>query len=139
MESQRVVTTRGVPDLGIVEENELLFEDFFEHQYPSLVKALMLVVGNAHEAEDLAEEAFARAWDRWDRVRLMASAAGYVYRTALNLNRNRVRRIGRELRRRQDSKPVPDPAVDAEIRDEVRRALAALPRAQREAIVLVGW
>jgi RNA polymerase sigma-70 factor, ECF subfamily len=128
-----------VPDLEVAGGEGLRFEAFFEEHYASLAKALILVAENGDEAEDLAEEAFARAWDRWDRVRQMSSPVGYVYRTAVNLNRNRVRRIARELRRRQRSDPVPDPAVAAEMRDEVRRALASLPMAQREAIVLVGW
>src|SRR6266567_3332196 len=117
MEPPAVVPETAVPDLKIVGKEGLRFEDFFEHDYASVAKALTLIVGDGDEAEDLAEEAFARAWDRWDRVRQMTSPVGYVYRTAVNLNRNRLRRIRRELRRRQRSDPVPDPAGAAEIRD----------------------
>src|SRR5438105_8270584 len=69
----------------------------------------------------------------------MSSPVGYVYRTAVNLHRNRMRRMVRELRRRPRIEPAPDPASAAEVRDEVRRALAALPLGQRTAIVLVCW
>jgi len=122
-----------------IEREEASFEVFFEQHYPSVARALVLVVGGETEAEDLVEEAFARAWDRWDRVRAMASPAGYVYRTAVNLHRNRLRRLARELRRHRPPEPAPDPAGAAEDRDRIRRALAALPLNQREAIVLVGW
>ena len=71
------------------------FETFFEREYPSVTRALVLLTGNGAEAEELAEDAFARAWSAWDRVGTMASPAGYVYKTALNLHRNRLRRLAR--------------------------------------------
>jgi DNA-directed RNA polymerase specialized sigma24 family protein len=46
------------------------------------VRALVIVSGAEAEAEDLAQEAFARALERWERVRVMESPVGYVYRTA---------------------------------------------------------
>ena len=36
--------------------------------------------GSEGEAEDLAQEAFARALERWDRIRTMESPVSYVYR-----------------------------------------------------------
>jgi hypothetical protein len=41
--------------------------------------------------EEIAQEAFARAYEGWDRVSRMASPSGYVYRIRLNLNRHRLR------------------------------------------------
>ena len=64
---------------------------------------------------------------------------GYVYRTAFNLNRNRLRRLARSLRRRTDLEPENDPASEVETRNEIRRVLASLPASQREALVLVEW
>jgi len=64
---------------------------------------------------------------------------GYVYRTAFNLNRNRLRRLARSLRRRTDLEPENDPASEVETRNEIRRVLAILPASQREALVLVEW
>ena len=134
-----VKSGRPVPSRETEAANARNFEEFFEEQYVSVARALVLLVGDGLEAEELAEEAFARAWGRWHLVREMASPAGYVYRTALNLNRNRLRRLAQELRPRQRREHGPDPAADVAIRDEVRRALAALPAPQREAVVLVEW
>jgi DNA-directed RNA polymerase specialized sigma24 family protein len=75
------------------------FEEFFEASYASVARALILLVGDETEAEELAEEAFVRAWERWARIRTMASPAGFVYRTALNLNRSRLRRLALARRR----------------------------------------
>jgi RNA polymerase sigma-70 factor, ECF subfamily len=138
MEPPGAVRETPVPGADVPEDGPG-FEEFFERHYAPLARGLVLVVGDGGEAEDLAEEAFVRAWDQWERVRSMASPVGYVYRVAVNLHRNRVRRIARELRRRRRPEPVSDPAEAAEARDEVRRALAALPSGQREALVLVGW
>ena len=44
------------------------FERFFEVEYPRLARALLLLTGDPREAEDLAQEALARAFERWARV-----------------------------------------------------------------------
>ena len=67
--------------LGDVAE-ALGFEAYFQAEYPSLVRALYLLTGDQDEAEDLAQAAMARVYERWDRVRVMESPAGYVYRTS---------------------------------------------------------
>jgi RNA polymerase sigma-70 factor (ECF subfamily) len=115
------------------------FESFFREHYASLVRALVVVAGDEAEAQDLAQEAFARALERWDRVRAMESPVGYVYRTAFNVNRNRLRHLVRSLRHRAAAAPEVDPATEVEARHEIRRVLARLPASQREALVLVEW
>lgn len=115
------------------------FESFFRQHYPSVVRALVILAGGEAEAEDLAQEAFARALERWGRVGAMESPVGYVYRTAFNLNRNRLRRLARPLRRRAVPPTEGDPASEVETRSEIRRVLAGLPASQREALVLVEW
>jgi RNA polymerase sigma-70 factor, ECF subfamily len=114
------------------------FEEFFLDHYASLTRALLLVVGNEAEAEDVVQGAFARAWENWSTIRDMESPVGYVYRTAVNLHRNRLRRLGRELRRRPSRVPN-DPIEDADTRESIRRALASLPINQREALILTEW
>ena len=69
----------------------------------------------------------------------LASPAGYVYRTAVNLHRNRLRRLAREVRARRVPAQPADPADEASDLDDLRRALASLPAGQREAFVLVEW
>ena len=105
------------------------FESFFRGHYASVVRGLVLVAGSEGEAEDLAQEAFARALERWDRIRTMESPVGYVYRTAFNLNRNRLRHLARSLRRRPDSLPGTDPA--SEVEHDPRSAVSSrgFPRA----------
>ena len=45
------------------------FEEFFLEQHERLFQALFLLTGDRAEADDLAQEALLRAYERWDRVR----------------------------------------------------------------------
>ncbi len=133
------MTDDGRTDLKRGSENALAFEAFFRAEHPRLLRALYLLTGSLAEADDLAQEAMARAYERWDRVGAMDSPAGYVYRTALNLHRSRVRRLAFRARRLVGGDFPHDPIDLAETRAEILRLLSELPHGQREALVLVGW
>lgn len=111
------------------------FEDLFTDEYPRLVRALYLMCGNVAEAEDLAQEALARAFERWDRIGRMDSPVGYVYRIAMNLHRRRMRRE-RLLRSKLPAPTEPEEATAVETRSDVMRAMATLPHDLRSALVL---
>ena len=114
------------------------FEDFYRTSYASVARALVIVAGSMAGAEELAQDAFARTYERWDRVAGMGSPAGYVYRAALNLHRSRLRRASVALRHAGHG-AVPTSVPEPGVRHEVREMLASLPRAQREALMLVEW
>jgi RNA polymerase sigma-70 factor (ECF subfamily) len=115
------------------------FESFFRAEYRSLCQALVLLVGDAFEAEEIAQETMTRVLERWDRVGAMESPAGYAYRTALNLQRKRIRRLAVRAKRRFASVPVADIGAGASDRHDVRRALQQLPDGLRAALILVDW
>lgn len=115
------------------------FEGFFRGEYPRLVKALYLTVANVLEAEELAQEAMARVFERWDRVGTMDSPGGYAYRAALNLNKKRLRRLAVRARRVLRPADPEDGTAAADARSDLVRAIANLPQGQREALVLVDW
>ncbi len=93
------------------------------------------------------QEALARAWERSERGQRIATPSAWVMTVAMNLIRSRFRRILAErraherLRDRSSQAPGPypddggSPSAVGDVID-VRRALAALPRRQREATVL---
>jgi RNA polymerase sigma factor (sigma-70 family) len=126
---------RAVPAAG----TGLDFEEFFRAEYARLFQALLLLTGNAYEADDVTQEALIRAYERWDQVRTMDSPAGYVYRTALNLNRSRLRKLAVRARRVFAAPPIEDVSAAVAIKHDVRRELGALPDAQREALILIDW
>ena len=112
------------------------FEAFFEAEHVRLLRALYLVTGDPEEAEELMQDAFVAVWERWDRVRSMEEPTGYLYRTAMNRFRSRIRRAARAARRVVGMAEERDPFADVEERDTIARALGALPQRQRAAVVL---
>ena len=44
------------------------FEDFYAANYGKITALVAAVIGDRHEADDIAQEAFARALARWPRV-----------------------------------------------------------------------
>jgi len=115
------------------------FESFFEAEYQRLCQALYLLTGDRFEAEEVAQEAMTRVLERWDRVRAMDSPTGYVFRSALNIHRNRLRRLAVRTRRVFVEVPAADHGPFVDDREDVRRAMALLPASQRETLVLIDW
>jgi RNA polymerase sigma-70 factor, ECF subfamily len=128
---------RSIPSEA--ETESASFEAFFGRHYRRLFQALYLLTSNHAEAEDVAQEAMLRVWQRWKRVGRMENPDGYLYRTALNLHRSGLRKLARWARRTPAEHQPDDPIGAADARLEVHRALGALPRGQREALVLVEW
>ena len=113
------------------------FSEFFAGEHIRLGRAIYLLTGNREEAEELVQEALARAYERWDRVSQMDEPAGYVYRIAANLHRRKRRiRAWLPLLGEQPG-PGADPIDATESRMDLLAALATLPRDQRETVILV--
>jgi DNA-directed RNA polymerase specialized sigma24 family protein len=74
------------------------FEGLVQAEHLRLYGALWLITRDAGETEDVMQEAFLRVWERWDRVGAMDDPAGYLYRTALNVYRQRIRRASVAVR-----------------------------------------
>src|SRR5918994_3114621 len=111
------------------------FSAWYREQHPLVLAALTVASGRADVAADATDEAFVRAYERWDRVRRMDSPGGWLYRVALNDLRRRCRRqaIERELLRRQ---PPPAAAMPANPAPHVWEAVRRLPTRQRTAVAL---
>ena len=117
----------------MLDEPEL--RQFLRTDYPRLVAAVALVSGSRSAAEDAVQEALLRAWERTRRGHQLGSLSAWVATVALNLSRSGIRRriAERKLRPRLTVRYIDAPSVD-EL--DVSRAIAQLPRRQREAVVL---
>jgi RNA polymerase sigma-70 factor, ECF subfamily len=110
------------------------FVECYLIHYRRVVRALRLGGADAATAEDLAQEAFARALARWRRVRKGPNPPGYVYRTGFRLLQRSVRRAGRE------ASPPPEqvaPSADsAAAAVDFEVALAGMPQRRRACAVM---
>jgi RNA polymerase sigma-70 factor (ECF subfamily) len=115
------------------------FEEFFESHHRSLFGALCLVTGNRSEAEEIMQDAFVKVWERWGRVAGLEDPGAYLFRTAMNLFRNRLRRASVAARKTLAPALSADDLAAVEDREEVVRWLRPLPPRQRAALVLTVY
>jgi RNA polymerase sigma-70 factor (ECF subfamily) len=134
---------RSVP-AGSAEEVELAatargFEEFYGRLFRRLFTAMFLVTGNRHEAEEIAQEAFVRVYERWDRVAGLDDPVAYLFRVSMNVFRSRYRRASLGVRRAILLAPSEtDDLASIETRDEVVRLLEELDPKQRAAVLLTA-
>ena len=111
------------------------FEGWYRREHPRLLSSLTAITRDRAVAEEVTDEAFVRAYERWARVGAMASPTGWAYRTALNVLRRRHRRHRLEARAARRS-PGAGEAAPADWSPEVWDALARLPLRERTTVVL---
>jgi RNA polymerase sigma-70 factor (sigma-E family) len=114
------------------------FEYFYLQEYPGVVALAYALSGSRTGAEDIAQEAFLRAYRDWDRVGSYEHQAAWVRRVAANLATSGLRRRLVETRAlirlagRWEPAVDPMPAENAEFWAAVR----ALPSRQAQAVAL---
>ena len=115
------------------------FEAFYREHYRSVVRLATSVLGDAHGAQDVAQEVFLAAHDRFRGD--VERASGWVRVAAVHSALNVIRGDRRRDRRQMLAAPsevVAGPeetVVDRETGREVRQSLARLPH--RSATVLI--
>lgn len=110
------------------------FEQFYEASWRRVLRALVLITASRSDAEDVLQEAFGKAARDWPSVREMASPEAWVRRVAVNAAMDLHRRSARQraaYARLDLVAPQPDG-----LSVEVMQALAALPIAERQVVVL---
>jgi RNA polymerase sigma factor (sigma-70 family) len=120
------------------------FAEFYASAADECLRAVLISVGDQDTAQDLVDEAFARAWASWRTVSRHPVPKAWVVRTALNAGISRWRRRHREV-------SVPDPARVADpsagvsadsigppghVDPRIMAALMRLPARQREVVAL---
>jgi RNA polymerase sigma factor (sigma-70 family) len=128
----RVVSDESSP------RGAMAFEDLVEAANVRLFRALYLMTGSRHEAEEVMQDAFLAVWERWDRVATMDDPTGYLFRTALNVWRKRLRRASLATRKALSLAPSDDPFETVDEREAVFSALRSLRPKERAAIVMTG-
>jgi len=112
-----------------------VLEDVFEASYRRLVVQLYGVVGDFVEAEDLVQEAFVRAAAASRSFAAVDNPEAWLRRTAINLHRNRWRKLRNFSRiKHRLANPTDPPRLEEHV--VVIDALRSLPEPQRQVMAL---
>ena len=116
------------------------FAEFYRRARDECLRTVLVSVGDYDAAQELVDEAFARACASWRKVSRHPAPAAWVVRTSLNVNVSRWRRRRREV-------AVPDlgavadlstahEAADSPVDPTIMAALLRLPVRQRQVVAL---
>jgi RNA polymerase sigma-70 factor (ECF subfamily) len=123
----------------IGEDRKLRVEELYAAHAQGAVRLAYLLVGHREIAQDIAQEAFLRAFGRFADIRKPNSFRFYLRSTVVNLTRKHFRRRGLErlYEERLRGRPAQSLAPpDVEQREVVTQALLKVPERQRAALVL---
>src|SRR5258706_5368106 len=111
------------------------FDEFYSRSAARLVRHGYALTGDMAEAQDIAQEAFARAWQRWPMVRDCDSPEAWVRRVASYLAASRWRRIrvARAAAGHAAEQHAPEVSTDTVA---LVSGLRTLPERQRTVLVL---
>ncbi len=115
------------------------FGEYVVRQRPALMRFATVLTCQAWLAEDIVSDVLGRAFERWDRISVMAEPHAYVRRMVVNEYLSWRRRLARTTPRAEVEPDVPrigDGADERARRDAMIHRLARLPRRQRAAVVL---
>ncbi len=111
------------------------FDAFYRDGSARLARQIFAFTNDPAEALDVVQEAYVRAWTRWERVAHLDDPHAWVRRVAFNLAKNSNRR-----RRRFSEQPLPQQVVEEDPGDrsrlELAAALSTLSPEHRQALVL---
>jgi RNA polymerase sigma-70 factor (sigma-E family) len=130
----------GVPVRGKgMEHARADFAEFYADSRDDCLRAVVAGVGDRAAAQDLTDEAFARAWASWGKLRRHPAPRAWVVRTAFNLSVSVWRKRRREFLTADlppgagvTSAGTAGEAVEADLITILRR----LPLRQRQVVAL---
>ncbi|MCY4630035.1 MAG: SigE family RNA polymerase sigma factor [bacterium] len=123
--ADRAVTPLKVLDDGVTAVD---FDDFYRAEYAPMVRLARGLVDTSECAEEIAQDAFAKVFERWHRL---DSPGGYLRTAVVNGARSELRK--REVRRRVGLNHPPQAPAE---RDYLVDALDRLPPKRKTALVL---
>jgi RNA polymerase sigma-70 factor (ECF subfamily) len=111
--------------------------------YPGVVRVVYRLCGDAGLAEDMAQEAFLKAWINLTTFRAQSSLRNWLYRIAINATLDVLRRKPEEALEDEEAQLLPDQAdgpeaavIGKERAVLFQQAVQSLPYAARSVLVL---
>lgn len=117
------------------ESAEPAFNELVAQELAAAYRAATLILGDPGEAEDAVQEAFLRAWQRWDRLRDHHRAGAWFGRILMNVCRDRLRARKSARIRWLFNESVEAPSDPSE-REALREALGDLSPDHKIVVVL---
>jgi RNA polymerase sigma factor (sigma-70 family) len=119
------------------------FDGFFRQHFPVVAFTVALVIHDFETGQDVAQEAFARVYVRWEFMESLEHARNFVFKVALNLARSHLRRLRRQAAAGTDRSGQPatgsDEAAAVAERLTLLAALRELSARQRASLALVDY
>ena len=113
------------------------FEQFFANEYRRVVGLVAVLCKRPSVAEELAQDAFVKAYGRWDRICEYDDPGAWVRRVAINLTLSSLRRTSREVRMLARMALRREPTSELAVGDdEFWSAVRDLPRREAQCIAL---
>lgn len=124
------MTNRAGPERG--------FDDFVGQSLPSLGRYAYVLTGDVHAAEDLVQDTLVKLAGAWRRINQEGNPIGYARAVMFRTFVSRWRFLRRQpvFQALADRSAGRDEFAGVDARDELYRAMAALPRLQRAVLVL---
>lgn len=114
------------------------YEDFYNREFPKMVRLAYARSGSRLAAEDIAQDAMVAAHRQWDVVGLLDRPGAWTRRAVLNRSTSWYHRRKAELKAIARLAPIrstPPARLDAES-EHIWKAVRRLPRRQCEAVAL---
>jgi len=118
-------------------DRSLDFDDTFRRCFGPMVRSLAVAAGDREVAADCVQDAFTRAYVRWNRVSRLEDPVGWIRHVAVNRMRDHFRKLergGRAMTRLRTQDPMVTAAPEEP--SELAALLAQLPAQQRIAAAL---
>lgn len=123
-------------DHAVPRPAQLQFEDVYWAMFQDAYRLAYRLLGDRSEAEDTAQEACARAYARWSKIRDYSRP--WCVRVAGNLALDRLRSLERARQHAAGAQPTAslEETAAATLRLDLYRALNKLPARQRQVVML---
>ena len=125
--------------LRVAAGEQQALEELYRRTRGAVYAVALSLLRNAHDAQDVAQDAFVRVWEGAAQYRPQGSPMAWLLTVARNLARMKLRQGARQAElsdEEWEAIPADSPAVTPEDRELLQTALASLEDQERQMVLL---
>ena len=125
--------------LRVAAGEQQALEELYRRTRGAVYAVALSLLRNAHDAQDVAQDAFVRVWEGAAQYRPQGSPMAWLLTVARNLARMKLRQGARQAElsdEEWEAIPADSPAVTPEDRELLQGALASLEDQERQVVLL---